>query len=376
MNPPNSDTDATFLGWQKKLSEDMFPLFNITVAGHPLYQSTVSEATLRRLHLRVPQTTSPYPEIATALWHQMGIELNHPATAREAIQMAGLDYTVVKKPLGLKTGLKQEAYATLRTDTGDILGVANESYEPIQNIDAFTFFDTLVAEDEAIYETAGILGKGECVWVLAKLPGYIKVHGNDIVNKYILLTNHHDGSAHVRLKIIPIRVICNNSLAAALQGAGDIAICHSPNAAWDSQQATKMLTLSNYLHEELEVVFNRMAAKKINDEQLQEYVQALIPVNEETRHSTRAEKIRTSVLELHGSGRGAYLARGTVWGAFNSVAEYTDHMMSDEDSTLQLNSIWFGRGEQLKLKAFHLGQRMLLWPEAGSSAINNPGHSV
>ncbi len=219
MNPSNSDSDAKFLGWQKKFSEDVFPLFNITVADHPLYQSTVSEATLRKLHLRVPRIPSPYSETIPALWHNLGTELNHPATAKEAIQMAGLDYTVVKKSLGLKTGLKQEAYATLRTDTGDILGVANESYEPIQNIDAFTFFDTLVAEDKAIYETAGILGKGECVWILAKLPGYIKVHGNDIVNKYILLTNHHDSSAHVRLKIIPIRVICNNSLTAALQGA-------------------------------------------------------------------------------------------------------------------------------------------------------------
>lgn len=120
-----------------------------------------------------------------------------------------------------------------------------------------------------------------------------------------------------------------------------------------------MLTLSNYLHEELDIVFNRMAAKKINDEQLREYVQALVPVHKETRYSARAEKIHTSVLELHGSGRGADLARGTVWGAFNSVAEYTDHMMSDEDSTLQLNSIWFGRGEQLKAKAFYLAGQLM-----------------
>jgi phage/plasmid-like protein (TIGR03299 family) len=359
MSAPNSDFDATFLGWQKKSSEDIFPLFNITVADHPLYQSTVSEATLHRLHLRIPQIPSPYPETAPAPWHQMGIELNHPQTAREAMQMAGFDYTVVKKPLGLKTGLKQEAYATLRTDTGDILGVVNESYEPIQNIDAFTFFDTLVADNEATYETAGVLGKGECVWVLAKLPGYIKVHGNDIVYKYILLTNQHDTGSHVRLKIIPIRLVCNNTLTAALLGAGDISIRHTTNTAWNSEQAAKMLILSKCLHEELDIVFNDMAVKKITDEQLREYVQALFPVNEETRHSARAEKLRVSVLDLHDSGRGADLARGTVWGAFNSVAEYTDHLMSYEDSALRLNSIWFGRGEQLKAKAFHLAERLM-----------------
>jgi len=76
---------------------------------------------------------------------------------------------------------------------------------------------------------------------------------------------------------------------------------------------------------------------------------------------------------LHESGRGAHLARGTLWGAFNSVAEYTDHMMLDEDSNTRLNSIWFGRGEQLKLKAFHLAERMLMWPESGIQAINKVG---
>jgi hypothetical protein len=117
-----------------------------------------------------------------------------------------------------------------------------------------------------------------------------------------------------------------------------------------------------------------MAAKSITQEQLREYVQALGPDNEETDKTSKNDKVRASVLKLHDSGRGAYLARGTLWGAFNSVAEYADHMMSDEDLTLQLNSNWFGRGEQLKLKAFHLARRMMMWPQSGNSAINYAGH--
>jgi hypothetical protein len=93
---------------------------------------------------------------------------------------------------------------------------------------------------------------------------------------------------------------------------------------------------------------------------LREYVQALVPDNEEAEHTARTKKIRQSVLQLHDSGLGAHLARGTLWGAFNSVAEYTDHMMSGEDSATRLDSIWFGRGEKLKLKAFNLAQRMMM----------------
>ena len=374
MNQPKSDFDAKFLGWQKIKSADIFPLFNITVEDHPLYQSTVSETTLRKLRLRVPQTPSPYPDTAPALWHKLGIELNGQKTAREAIQTAGLDYTVVKNPLGLKTGLNQESYSIVRTDTGDILGVVGENYEPVQNINAFTFFDTLVADEEAVYETAGVFGKGECVWILAKLPGYLKVHGNDIVNKYLLLTNNHDGSSQVRVKFTPVRVICNNTLTSALQGTGEVQIVYTQNVEQDLKQAGVLLGWVNYVYEQLNVMFNGMAAKSITQEQLREYVQALVPDNEETDKTSKNDKVRASVLKLHNSGHGADLARGTLWGAFNSVAEYADHMMSDEDLTLQLNSNWFGRGEQLKLKAFHLARRMMMWPQSGNSAINYAGH--
>ena len=117
--------------------------------------------------------------------------------------------------------------------------------------------------------------------------------------------------------------------------------------------------MSNVLNVQLEMTFNRMAAQKITEEELRAYVQALVPDHEEEPNAERAEKMRVSVLDLHDAGRGADLARGTVWGAFNSVAEYTDHMMAGDDSSARLNAIWFGRGEQLKSKAFSLACRLM-----------------
>jgi phage/plasmid-like protein (TIGR03299 family) len=358
-NQSRTDGDAVFIGWQNSLSGEIFPMFNITAQDHPFNHSTVSEKTLCKLNLRVPQTQSPYPETPKALWDKLGTKLNYPRTAREAITMAALDYTVEKKSLGLKTGLNQDAYAILRTDTGDILGVATDNNEPVQNIDAFTFFDTLVADNDAVYETAGILDNGECAWIMARLHGYINIQGKDIIYKYILLTNNHRTSSPVRMKIIPIRAVCNNTLTAALRGAGDMSIGHTPHIPWDSKQAAKINIMSDYLCEELSIIFNGMAAKKITNGQLREYIQELVPDSIEQHNESKTQKIRASVLQLHDCGLGANLARGTLWGAFNSVAEYTDHLMSDEDPQTRLNSIWFGRGEQLKVKAFDLAQRLM-----------------
>lgn len=358
-HPPSTNSDAAFLGWQETLSGEYVPLFNIVAEGHSSFHSTVTETTLRRLRLRVPRTSSPYPDTGPPPWQNVGIELNHPMTSRNAIQTALLDYTVVKNPLKLNTDLQQDVYATMRTDTGDVLGIVRESYQPIQNRDAFAFFDTLVKEQEAVYDTAGVFGRGECVWILAKLPGFIKVNGNDIVNKYLLLTNSHDGSPQVRVRVTPIRVVCNNTLTSALQGVGELCISHTLNTAEYLEQALTTFGMSSSVFEQLDVMFNRMAAKKISEHQLREYVQALVPDNEEAENTARTEAIRNSVLRLHDSGQGAYLARGSLWGAFNSVTEYTDHIMSDGDSATHLNSIWFGRGEQLKMKAFNLAEDML-----------------
>jgi phage/plasmid-like protein (TIGR03299 family) len=294
-------------------------------------------------------------------WHQLGTELANPATARDAIVAAGLDYTVVVKPMKEfvepdHTDDVPDCWVTVRTDTGEILGIVEEGYEPIQNREAFAFFDSLVDIDEAMYETAGTIGRGERIWILAKLPGFTKVQGKDIVNRYLLLSNSHDGSSLVRVKLTPIRVVCNNTLTAALKGTGEVQIQHTLNVSDDFTHALSLLGLANSMYGQLDAAFNRMALTKISDAQLLNYVKALVPDDEED--NAKSQRIRNAFFELYESGQGADLSRGTLWGAFNCVAEYTDHKM-EGNAAARLKSIWFGRGEQLKLKAFQLAERMM-----------------
>jgi phage/plasmid-like protein (TIGR03299 family) len=297
-------------------------------------------------------------------WHKLGIQLEQPATAAEAIEAAGLDFRVHLKPVKTVVNRKQTIIpgtsATVRSDTGAVLGVVGSRYEPIQNKEAFAFFDSLVGSDEAMYHTAGVLGKGERIWILAKLPSYIRVGRNDIIDKYLLLTNSHDGSSLVRAKLTPIRVVCSNTLSVALSGSEhEVRIRHTANAVHRLEEAHKLLGLTNSLYNELDTIFNRMALRKVTNKQLLSYVRSLIPSNPEAQHQTRNENIREAILELHESGKGAEMSKGTLWGGFNAVTEFADHVQHSRDTNKQLKSVWFGGGERLKLRAFALAQKML-----------------
>lgn len=123
-------------------------------------------------------------------WHNLGQVIDRYPTSSEAIQHAGLDYNVEKRPLftydtnnylGSAEIIAPEIavpnfFATIRADTEQVLGVVGNDYEVVQNRDAFSFFDAIVGGGEGIlYETAGALGNGERVFITAKLPDYIKV---------------------------------------------------------------------------------------------------------------------------------------------------------------------------------------------------------
>jgi phage/plasmid-like protein (TIGR03299 family) len=299
-------------------------------------------------------------------WHSLGTKLDKPATAEEAIKAAQLDYEVKKQSIYIKQPSAQKVethFATVRMDTGAVLGVVGKQYEVIQNVDAFSVFDALVGKDEALYHTAGALGQGERIWILAKLPDYIKLGKSDIVDKYMLLVNSHNGWCSLKVKITPIRVVCENTLSFALRDQNnEVNIRHTKNAADRMEQAHKVLGLVNVVYKDLETIFERMSLRKLKEKDLLDYVKKLITDNEDGEVSTRRENDREKILELVEVGAGHELstAKGTLWGAYNAATEFVDHIKpgrNGDDS--RLASMWFGSGEKFKVKAFETAVELL-----------------
>src|SRR5690348_3272165 len=159
-------------------------------------------------------------------WHGLGQIVQDCPTSDKAIQLAGLDYNVSKVPMYAKYGELEKGntkwvnnpnvFSTFRDDTKALLGTVGSRYEVLQNTEAFAWFDSIVGEGKAIYQTAGALNGGAVIFITAKMPSYIKVKTDDI-EKYLVLTNSHDGSETLQMMFTPVRVVCQNTLNQAMR---------------------------------------------------------------------------------------------------------------------------------------------------------------
>lgn len=308
-------------------------------------------------------------------WHGIGEEIDHAATSAEAIQAAKLNWEVRTFPMFADVDgrpVPMDSKASIRMDTMTPLGVVGRLYTPIQNTEAFNFFDNVVGEGKAIYHVAGALGKGETVWILAKLPQEIRIkQTDDIINKYLLLTNNHDGLSSLKMFFTPIRVVCQNTLSAANseinKTKGDIVrIKHFPGIQDKVEAARVILGFVDRTYKELQEAYNKLADYQINDEWLDIYIKTLVPAKNEDDVSFRTIKIRDSISARFESEANTMPGiRGTAWAAYNSVTEYVDHYSlvnptkRKDDTTARLASIWLGRGSDLKKKAFTVAMQLV-----------------
>ena len=151
-------------------------------------------------------------------WHGLGEKLEQAPTISEAITASGLDWEVGLKDLFTRDGEEVPARAPERKSDHRILGDVGPRYVPLQNHEAFDWFQPFIDNGEASLHTGGSLSHGQKVWVLAQLnrdPSEI-VPGDE-VQKFILLSNSHDGKTAIRVGYTPIRVVCVNTLAFAHQ---------------------------------------------------------------------------------------------------------------------------------------------------------------
>ncbi len=310
-------------------------------------------------------------------WHGLGKIVTGLQTSKEAIVAAGLDWQVrkiqneytVKGPGRSKVRLVGKGFQVVREDNNESLGDVGNRWEPQQNREGFAFMDEVIGRKAAVYETAGALGRGEKTWIMAKVGGLITLGGDDVIDKYFLIANAHDGTKAIKFAVTTVRVVCQNTLHLALteaeKGERIFSIRHSANAGDKVDKVIEYLGIATKKFEDFADMAQAMTKVKINTAKFDEFL-GLVGVDTEAKGGKKASTY-TDIVDAFENAPGSKLvtAKGTLWGALNAITNYTSHTRPtrvtkssgfQSEGEARLNSVWFGSGAAMNERALKAAQ--------------------
>lgn len=210
-------------------------------------------------------------------WHGLGTMVMEAPDSKTALNLAGLDWSVIQKELTTEDGIAVKGFkANLRDRDNQILGVVTDRYKVVQNEEAFSFTDELLGEGVR-YETAGALQNGRRTWILAKLPQRYIISGDEIT-PYLVFMNSHDGTGAIKAAMTPIRVVCQNTLNLALSTAKrSWSTNHVGDIKGKMEDARNTLLYADRYMAELGKAIDSLNRLKLSDKQVYEYIDCLFP---------------------------------------------------------------------------------------------------
>lgn len=272
-------------------------------------------------------------------WHGLGTPVQGALTSKEALVAAGLDWNVVQRPVYTEGKEIPNYKANVRDSDNSVLGIVTNRYQIVQNTEAFDFTDSLVREG-VTYDTAGSLNNGKRVWLLAKLPRTRIL--DDAIDPYICFTNSHDGLGSIKVCATPIRVVCNNTLSLALNGAKrSWSTKHIGNIASKLEEAKHTLLMANQYMTELEKTADIMANSKVTEDEVAKIVNELFPIetSDSDRKAQNMNKARDAFYVCY-FAPDIMKFMNTKWGLINAAADFATHTSPTRATQAYASNNW------------------------------------
>ena len=298
-------------------------------------------------------------------WHGLGEKVSNDLTPMQMMQKAGVDWKVRKVPtVAMYDGeiIETGTEALIRESDNSVLApMVGQNWEPIQNDEAFNFFNEFCLAGDMEMHTAGSLQDGKYVWVLAKIKESFDVLGKDQVDNYMLFSNPHIYGKSANVRMTPVRVVCNNTLNMSMnmESVNEAVINH--RRKFDADAVKQTMGLAHEKFEQYRDAANFLATKRYTQDNLVTFLNTVFPAaNTKRKVVTEVKDLSTTAkktLEVMDTQPGAELFPGTFWNALNAVTYMTDHQLG-RTADARMKSAWFGLNQTRKLKAVNTALEM------------------
>jgi len=298
-------------------------------------------------------------------WHGIGTKVAADLTPRQMQKQAGLDWSVVKRPSFVTFDgdmIETGTNALLRESDNSVLSPSvGDGWEPVQNSEAFDFFNEFCLAGDMEMHTAGSLKNGQIVWVLAKIKESFDVLGEDRVDNYMLFSNPHQYGKSLNVRMTPTRVVCNNTLTMSLNGATNNEVKLNHRREFNADLVKDQMGLAHEKFEQYRDAARFMASKKAKFSDLITFYNEVFPAantkKKEAKEYADLSTTAKTAFDVLETQPGADMAMGTWWNALNSVTFITDHKLG-RSTDARMASAWFGINQTRKLKATNIALEM------------------
>ena len=284
-------------------------------------------------------------------WHGLGTKVEGDITPDQFQKVAGLDWTVEKQDMYTVNGVKiPNKQALVRTSDNTVLDTVGSGWNPVQNSEAFDFFQEYVLAGNMEMHTAGSLKNGQLVWALAKTNESFELFKGDVTENYFLFTNPHQFGKAINIRMTPIRVVCNNTLTLSLSAKSDSMITVNHRKEFDVEEVKEQMGIAREKMEQYKSMAEFLGSKRYSPDNVVNYFNEVFgsPAKSDDKiFTSRNAKLAHENLQEQ---PGAEFAEGSWWQAFNSVTHMTDHLQG-RSTDGRLTSAWYGRNRKVKLKA-------------------------
>ena len=287
-------------------------------------------------------------------WHGLGVKVIDDLTPEQMMQKAGVDWSVEKQDLITSGGSTvSNKQALVRSSDGSVLDVVGKGWNPVQNADAFNFFEEYVRAGDMQMHTAGSLNDGKMVWALAKANESFELFNGDVTENYFLFSNPHEFGKAIDIRMTPIRVVCNNTLTLSLSTSSDAMLKVNHRKEFDVAEVKETLGIAKEKMEQYKSMAEFLGSKRYTSENIVEYFNEVFgsvakeKVDGVTPFTSNNAK---NAMEYLDTQPGANFAQGSFWNAFNTVTFMTDHVQGRSNDG-RMTSSWYGRNRRVKLKA-------------------------
>ena len=281
-----------------------------------------------------------------ATWDKVGTDIREANSVKEALQIAGMDYEVVKSPIYLSNGFRiKDQFATKKKGTDEVFGIVGKDYTIVQNEEAFSFVDGII-QDGLTFVKAGETSYMN--YIIASLPDqYIM---DDKFTPYIIFQNSHVGASTIKAAICPLRIICQNQFSMEFRrSTNKISLRHSSSVHDKMKEAQHTLQFTAEYMNTFTKQAEKLATTKISDESVGSIVDQYFLIDEEasTRKINSTEAKRQIFLNAYNAEDNQNF-KGTAWGMINAFSDYITHIepgrKSDKSDITKFVNVTFNTG--------------------------------